>query len=166
MEKLGLAENTIIVIWGDHGWHLGDHMVWGKHTIFERSLNSAFILKIPGVSKGKAVNKIVSAIDIYPTILDLCNVEMPHSTDGQSLVPLLNNDFQIWNNYSFGYFKKGISLRTERYRLTKYFRSQQPTIELFDHQTDPNETKNIAEENPEIVKQLMPIWEKGNTGLY
>jgi len=166
LERLGLAENTIIVIWGDHGWHLGDHMTWGKHTIFERSLNSAFLIKAPGKTNGKSVNKVVSSIDIYPTILELCGVEMPHPTDGKSLAPLLNGSLQAWEEASFGYFKNGISLRTERYRLTKYFRSQEPLIELYDHKTDPNETKNIADENPEIVEQLMPVWEKGNTGLY
>jgi hypothetical protein len=81
-------------------------------------------------------------------------------------VSILNKPLQPWEDASFGYFKNGISLRTERYRLTKYFRSQQPEIELYDHQIDPNETKNIVAENPEIVKQLMPIWKTGNTGIY
>ncbi len=166
LDKLGLAENTIIVIWGDHGWHLGDHLVWGKHTIFERSLRSAFMVKVPGETNGKSINKVVSTVDIYPTLMELCGVEMPHQTDGKSLVPLLNNPLQQWEGASFGYYKNGISLRTERYRLTKYFRSQQPLIELYDHKTDPFETKNIAAENPAIVEQLMPLWERGNTGLY
>ena len=166
LEKLGLAENTIIVIWGDHGWHLGDHLVWGKHTIFERSLNSTFLIKAPGKTKGSSVNKVVSSIDIYPTLMELCEVKMPHQTSGKSLVPLLSNPLQSWEDISFGYFKDGISLRTERYRLTKYFRDQEPAIELYDHQTDPNETKNIAVENQGIVDQLLQIWKKGNTGLY
>ncbi len=166
LESLGLAENTIVVVWGDHGWHLGDHLVWGKHTVFEHSLKSAFLIKVPGKTKGKSVDKVVSTIDIYPTLLDLCDVEMPHQTDGKSLTPLLKNPLHQWEEVSFGYYKKGISLRTERYRLSKYFRNQQPAIELYDHQIDPNETKNIAAENPDIVEQLMPIWEKGNTGLY
>jgi arylsulfatase A-like enzyme len=166
LEKLGLAENTIIVIWGDHGWHLGDQMVWGKHTIFERSLNSTLLIKAPGTTNGTKVSKVVSSIDIYPTLMELCEVKMPHQTDGKSMVSILNKPLQPWEDASFGYFKNGISLRTERYRLTKYFRSQQPEIELYDHQIDPNETKNIVAENPEIVKQLMPIWKTGNTGIY
>ncbi len=166
LDKLELSENTIVVIWGDHGWHLGDHMVWGKHTIFERSLKSAFLVKAPGKTNGKPVNKVVSTIDIYPTLVELCGVEMPHQTDGKSLVPLFENNFNNWEEAAYGYFRNGISLRTERYRLTKYFRSQQPYIELYDHQTDPYETKNIAADRPEIVEQLLPLWEKGNTGLY
>lgn len=166
LDKLGLSKNTVVVLWGDHGWHLGDQLVWGKHTIFERALKSAFIIKAPGKPKGEVISKVVSAVDIYPTLMELTGVEMPHQTDGTSLVPLLNNPLQNWEEASFGYFKNGISLRTKRYRLTKYFRTQQPVVELYDHQKDPNETKNIAAENPEIVEQLLPLWEKGNTGLY
>jgi len=166
LDKLGLAENTVVVLWGDHGWHLGDQLVWGKHTIFERALKSAFILRAPGKTKGETINKVVSTIDIYPTLMDLCGVVMPHETDGRSLVPLLDNPLAKWNEVSYGYYRKGISMRTDRYRLTKYFRNQQPVIELYDHQMDPNETKNIAAEHPEIVAKLMPLWEKGNTGLY
>lgn len=167
LERLGLAENTIVVVWGDHGWHLGDHLVWGKHTIFERSLKSVFILRVPGKAKGKTVDKIVSSIDIYPTLMELCDVKMPCETDGRSLVPLLDNPLlDSWENISFGYFRNGISLRTERYRLTKYFRVQEPVIELYDHRVDPNESRNIAKEHPEIVERLMPLWEKGDTGLF
>lgn len=166
LDKLGLSENTVVVLWGDHGWHLGDQLVWGKHTIFERALKSAFIIRAPGKNKGETINNVVSAVDIYPTLMDLCDVEMPHETDGTSLVPLLTNPMASWEDISYGYYKNGISLRTSRYRLTKYFRKQEPVIELYDHQTDPNETKNIAAEHPEIVNNLMPLLEKGNTGLY
>lgn len=166
LKDLGLDENTIIVLWGDHGWHLGDQLVWGKHTIFERALNSALIVKIPGQKKGKRIDQVVSTIDIYPTIINLCGLQMPMKTDGKSLLPLLKNPLTKWDNVSYGYFMNGISMRTERYRLTKYFRQAEPTIELYDHQTDPNETRNIAGERPDIVENLMPLWEKGNTGLF
>jgi len=168
LEMSGLAENTIVVVWGDHGWHLGDQRMWGKHTIFERALKSAFIIKAPNTSsRGKTIDNVVSSIDLYPTLMELCGVRMPHLTDGKSLVPIMKNPlFQSWKDASYGYFKNGISLRTQRYRLTKYSREQEPLIELYDHQTDPNEEVNIAAEKPEIVDQLMPLWEKGNTGLF
>jgi len=166
LDRLEIAENTIVVLWGDHGWHLGDQLVWGKHTVLERALKSAFIVKVPGKTDGKSISQVVSTVDIYPTLMELCGVEMPHETDGKSLVPLINKSFSKWENAAFGYYRNGISLRTERYRLTKYFRNGEPVIELFDHQADPNETKNIADQNPEVVKSLMPIWKKGNTGLY
>lgn len=166
LDQLGLAKNTVIVLWGDHGWHLGDHLVWGKHTVFERALNSALIIKVPGKNGGIRLNQIVSAVDIYPTIIELSGLKMPVKTDGKSLLPLLNNRLAQWDNISYSYFMNGISLRTERYRLTRYFRKAEPAIELFDHQADPNETRNIADDHPDIIETLMPVWEKGNTGLY
>ncbi|MFV0589978.1 MAG: sulfatase [Draconibacterium sp.] len=166
LDKLGLSENTIVVLWGDHGWHLGDQLVWGKHTIFERALKSAFIVRAPGKKSGIRINQVVSSIDIYPTLMDLCQVEMPFKTDGKSVVSLLENPDSEWENVSYGYFRNGISVRTNQFRLTKYFREEMPVLELYDHLADPNETKNIADTNPEVVKQLLPLLEKGNTGLY
>ena len=167
LERQGLAENTIVVVWGDHGWHLGDDLVWGKHTIFERALRSAFIMKVPGLKNGKTIENIVSTTDIYPTLIELCGTPVKHSLDGLSLVSLLQNPKDSkWRNTAYSYFRNGISLRTDRYRLTKYFRNEEPVIELYDYKTDPNETKNISAEKPEIVESLMPVLEKGNTGLY
>ncbi len=166
LDRLGLAENTIVVLWGDHGWHLGDQLVWGKHTIFERALKSAFILKVPGKTNGQHIDKVVATVDIYPTLMDLCNVEMPYETTGKSIVPLLKGSTDDWQEAAYGYYRNGISLRTGRYRLTKYYRDQKPVVELYDHQNDPNETNNIAAVNPEIVEELMPLWQKGNTGIY
>jgi arylsulfatase A-like enzyme len=166
LAKQGLEENTIVVIWGDHGWHLGDHQVWGKHTIFDRALKSAFIVYVPGVANGSVISDVVSSVDIYPTIIELCKLNMPHETDGRSLVPMLENRNNNWENGAYSYFRNGISLRTERYRLTKYFRSAEPSIELFDHFTDPFETHNIAKERKLLVDSLIIRLEKGNTGLY
>jgi arylsulfatase A-like enzyme len=166
LEKQGLAENTIVIIWGDHGWHLGDHLVWGKHTIFERALKSALIVHVPGEWSLKKIDKVVSTVDLYPTIVELCQLEMPHATDGKSLVPLLKNPLTGWKEASYGYFRNGISLRTDRYRLTRYYRDAMPAVELYDHAADPDETINIAATHSEIVDSLMPLWEEGNTGIF
>lgn len=167
LEAQGLAENTIVVVWGDHGWHLGDQLIWGKHTIFERALRSTFIMKVPGMEKGRILDKIVSTTDIYPTLMELCGTPVQHPLDGQSLTGLMKNPADsLWRNTAYSYFRNGISLRTERYRLNRYFRNDEPVIELYDHLTDPNETKNIAGENPELVQALLVLWEKGDTGLY
>lgn len=166
LEKQGLADNTIIVLWGDHGWHLGDHTVWGKHTIFDRAVHSPLIIKNPR-QKPVINENIVSTVDIYPTIMDFCNVKMPYEADGKSLKYLINKDRNSkWRNTAYSYYSNGISLRTQQYRLTKYFRDEKPQIELYDHKSDPNETINIASENKEIVEKLMPILNKGDTGLY
>ncbi len=170
LDDLGLAENTHVIIWGDHGWHLGDMNVWGKHTIFDWATRSTLIVyKAKGKgqrAEGKRIENVVETIDLYPTIMELCGIEMPYETEGRSLVPLMDNPDMSWDNQAFSYFRNGISLRTERYRLTKYFRKQQPVIELYDHLTDPFESRNIASQKPEVVDSLMIIWKKGDTGLY
>jgi arylsulfatase A-like enzyme len=167
LTRLGLDKNTIVVVWGDHGWHLGDDRIWGKHTIFEWALRSALIVKTPSEEQGGIRDEIVSTVDLYPTLMELCNMKMPHTTDGISLVKLLENPGRNnWKNVAYGYFRNGITVRTERYRFTKYFREEQPVIELYDHPTDPYENDNIADIHPSVVKRLTKIWKKGNTGIY
>lgn len=176
LDRLDLSENTNVLIWGDHGWHLGDQRVWGKHTIFDYATRSTLLIKpspnlklnppFQGTSKS-AIDQIVGTVDLYPTIMELCGLEMPYPAPGRSLVCLIQNPgFDEWDNQTFSYFNRGISLRTERYRLTRYFRDPQPVIELYDHVRDPWESKNIAEENPKLVDSLMLIWKKGDTGIY
>ncbi|GAB3250940.1 sulfatase [Larkinella harenae] len=166
LKRQGLDKNTIVVVWSDHGWHLGDYRVWGKHTIFDQSLRSVLIVKKPGSKTGAVRKEIVSSIDIYPTLMELCGVKTPAQTDGKSFAGLLNNGKKPWNNVAYGYYRRGITVRTDRYRLTRYFRDQQPTVELYDHQSDPHENQNIADAHPEVVKQLTPIWDKGNTHIF
>jgi len=167
LEELGLAENTIVVVWGDHGWHLGDHLVWGKHTIFDRSLHSTFLMKVPGIKNGKTIEKIVSTTDIYPTLMELCGTPVDHSLSGSSLTTLLKNPKENgWRNTAYSYWRNGHSVRTPDYRLMKYYRKEKPAIELYNHKNDPNETKNIASEHPEIVDELISVLEKGNTVNY
>ncbi|WP_236959072.1 sulfatase [Joostella atrarenae] len=162
----GLDKNTIIVIWGDHGWHLGDQQIWGKHTIFENALKSPLIIKVPGAFQNQEVTPIVETVDIYPSLLELCGVKMPHKVDGESFVEVLKGSNAQDDNVAYSYFRKGITMRTQRYRLTKYYREQQPAIELYDHKEDPLESVNVAAEHPDIVADLMPLLEKGNSGIY
>jgi len=167
LDSLGLAGNTIIVLWGDHGWHLGDDRVWGKHTIFEWALRSAFMIKVPGMTPGTVCDKVVSSVDIYPTLMELCGIGDTLAVDGRSLVPLLHDPADpAWQQQAFSYYRQGISMRTERYRLTRYFRKAQPVTELYDHLSDPYETRNLAMEQAEVMDSLMKLWEQGNTGLY
>jgi len=167
LERLGLDKNTVVVVWSDHGWQLGDHRVWGKHTNFEQSLRSVLMIKTPEMNKGQRSDKIVGSVDIYPTLMELCSVPLEREVDGQSLLPLLENpEAEDWQNYTFSYYRNGISLRTDRYRLTKYFRDDQPTVELYDHRHDPYEDRNIAAERSAVVETLMLLWEQGDTGLY
>src|SRR5690606_5760170 len=106
------------------------------------------------------------AVDVYPTIIELCNLQMPYVADGRSLVPLLIGQPGDWKEAAFSYFNRGITLRTARYRLTRYSRDQQPAIELYDHHSDPYENMNVAAQKPEIVKELLNLWEKGNSNPF
>ncbi|MCB0750777.1 MAG: sulfatase, partial [Ignavibacteriae bacterium] len=154
LELLNLTDNTIIVLWGDHGWHLGDHLVWGKHTIFEYALKSALIIKTPDMpNPGISSKEIVETVDIYPTIMELCDIDIHNSLDGNSFTDLLNDPMINKDDPAYSYYNNGISVRTDQYRLTKYFREEQPVTELFDYENDPNETENIADQNPQLVNE-------------
>jgi len=167
LKQLELDKNTIIVIWGDHGWHLGDQQIWGKHTLFENALKSPLIIYSPyEAHQNKKIESVVETVDIYPTILELCGIRQEEQLDGASLKPLLQTKNLATDALAYSYFKQGISLRTPGYRLTKYYRKELPDIELYDHTKDSVESKNVANELPEVVKELMPLLENGNTGLY
>lgn len=161
LRDLGLEENTIVVVWGDHGWHLGNDLVWGKHTLFERSLKSPLIFNVPGL-KSNSVKSIVETVDIYPTLLELCNIKPSHPIDGESLMSELEDTASADEKVAYSYYYGGISMRTERYRLTKYFnRLNEESLELFDHYLDSNEDYNVALEQPEIVEKLLPLLNEG-----
>ncbi len=155
LEELGIAENTIIVVWGDHGWHLGDMNVWGKHTIYEPSLNSTLIIKTPDMKRGVVNDRIIETVDIYPTIMELCDVDVNYPLDGDSMVKLLKkpND-KSWDDSAYSYWGKNISVRVPGYRAIKFTAGNVKPLMLFKFDENRFETKNIADENPEIVNEL------------
>lgn len=167
LNALDLDENTIVVIWGDHGWHLGELRVWGKHTLSEYALRSALIFRIPGLTGGKNIENIVESVDIYPTLMDLCQIPLPGKIDGVSFRKAIEEPGQKSpGEVAYSYYRNGISLRTDSFRLTKYFREEQPTVELYNYYADPEERRNLAEDYPAKVTELLPILEEGNTRLY
>ena len=167
LKSLELDKETIVVLWGDHGWHLGNDRKWGKHSLFERSLKSALIVKLPGVNHAsKKINTIVETVDLYPTLLDFCGIAKPYELDGKSLVELIQNGKSNHKNRAFGFWKNGVSLKTDRYRLTKFFREEEPKIELYDHLLDPEENINIAFDHQKTVDSLMPVLEKVTPEFY
>ncbi|MBN7811650.1 sulfatase [Algoriphagus sp. H41] len=166
LERQGLAENTIVIVWGDHGWHLGDQLVWGKHTLFDRALQSVLMVRRPG-KPGNQIEQVVSTTDIFPTLLELAGMPRDLALDGESMLVLMDSpDSATWRDYAYSYYNRGISVRTSRYRLTEYFRKEGKVMELYDFEVDPFQTKNIAAENPEKVEELLKLLEKGDTGLY
>jgi arylsulfatase A-like enzyme len=162
LDKLGLSKNTIVVVWGDHGWHLGDHGVWGKHTLHERSLRSVFLVRTPEQKQpGKPTDAVVQAIDIFPTLSAFAKLPASPNVDGKSLVPLLENPEAKWANPALSFWRNGghtgQSIRTERYRLTRWIHDQTKEtglVELYDHSNDPLETKNITLTEPQTVEKL------------
>ncbi|MBN3583577.1 sulfatase [Algoriphagus aestuarii] len=167
LKALDLDKNTIVIVWGDHGWHLGEQQIWGKHTLFENALNSALIIKIPGkTDKGWVENSIVESVDLYPTVMDLTGFAAPYDLDGESLLSLIQPNQPRQKDAAYAYFNNGITVRNDRYRLTRYYRKEGMVYELYDHQSDPLESINIAKDKPDIVLDLIPLLEKGNTGLF
>lgn len=167
LEESGEARNTIVVLWGDHGWHLGDLRVWGKHTLHETALSSSLIVKAPGFRKGVKNYRIVSSVDIYPTLSELCGLEPPAGLDGHSFVSLLDNpDDREWQEVSYGYFNDGFTMRTPEYRISRYEKKGKTITELYEYDGDRLEKENIAEKEPDVVRQLMPLLEKGITFKY
>ncbi len=167
LKDFGLDRNTIVVVWGDHGWHLGDHTIWGKHSPFERSTHSPLILKFPGMQQtGAYTEALTETIDIYPTLCTLAGIYPPKGLDGESLVKILDEPQTDGKQAVYSYQNNRISMRTDHYRLIAQYESDNTwTFALFDHQTDPYETRNIAEDHKELVQELLPLLNKGNTGI-
>ena len=147
----GLQDNTVVVVWGDHGWHLGEHSVWGKHTLFEESLRSPLIIVTPEV-KQPGVNSMamVETLDIFPTLCELAGLPTPEFADGVSLVPQLS-DPQSAGHPAIAYHGRAKTIRTSKHRLIVH---QGGHVELYDHTSSGGETENVAESHPEIVSKL------------
>jgi iduronate 2-sulfatase len=151
LRQTGEDKNTIIVLWGDHGWNLGEHGIWGKHNLFEEALRSPLIVVEPGDAHvGGKTMAIVETLDIFPTICDLAEVSKPDFVEGVSLVPIVK-DPSLAGRPAVSYSKKNRTLRTQSHRLILH---KDGGVELYDHNSSEKETKNIAEGNTELVGQL------------
>ena len=162
LDALDLTEETIVVLWGDHGWHLGEHTVWGKHTTLEESLRSTLIVRAPYQSRrGIATDCFAESIDLYPTLCELCQIPIPDSVEGRSFAPALLDPAARPKDFALGLWRKGgtdgYSIRTERYRLVRWGNDPgNPTqIDLFDYQTDPEGKQNAAASQPAVVTELL-----------
>lgn len=209
LEDAGVRDNTIIIVWGDHGWHLGDLGVWGKATNYEIATRVPLMIWTPGMkSRGKPTDALVELVDMYPTLCELAGLPIPDHVEGHSFVPLLDDPDRAWKKAAFSQYPNpalrewaanplsqgmretwfgplirevegriieqmgdtwdrelfeqhlmGYTMRTDRYRLVVWRDHRNPQadpvfVELFDHQSDPGETKNIASENPSVVVRL------------
>ncbi|RTE54042.1 DUF229 domain-containing protein [Arenibacter aquaticus] len=221
LDEAGVRDNTIIILWSDHGWHLGDMGIWGKATNYEIATRVPLIISTPNMPdtvRGKKTDALVELVDMYPTLCDLAGVALPAHLEGQSFAPLLTTPSREWKKAVFSQFPTpalrewaanplskgmretsfgplieeveesikaqqgdkwnrelfenrlmGYAMRTNKYRFVVWKDYTNPDaepifFELYDHLKDPSESKNIAEGNPELVKELLTQFNKGWQG--
>lgn len=151
LKETGADKNTIVVLWGDHGWHLGEHSIWGKHALFEESLRSPLIIKYPDMgTPGVKTDAVVATLDIFPTLCELAKLPMPAFVHGKSLVPMLENP-KTAGHFAIGYKGATHTIRNDRWRMTLH---KDGYVELYDHSSQEKETLNVAEQHPELVEKL------------
>jgi iduronate 2-sulfatase len=176
LDKLGLADNTIIVVWGDHGWKLGEHAAWAKHSNVENDTRAPLIVSVPGMkNQGSTTRALVEFVDVFPTLSELAGLAVPSHVEGTSFKPLLEEPDRPWKSAAFSQFPRkagknnlmGYTMRTDRHRFTAWVNRRSPekiiNSELYDHQVDPMENTNIARDpaNRELVEQLTAQWRAG-----
>lgn len=168
LDELDLDDNTLVVLWGDHGFHLGDLGIWTKHTNYEQANRIPLLIVAPGVTApGSSTKQLAETVDLFPTLAELAGLpapDGPQPRDGVSLVPVLRDPAARVRDHAFHAFPKaklGRAIRTERYRLVEWKTPGAPSetaaLELYDYQEDPNETKNLAAEKAGVVTALRAI---------
>lgn len=190
LDSLGLTNNTIIILWGDHGWHLGDHNLWCKHSNFENAARAPLIISAPGIA-ASSVKSQTEFVDIFPTLCDLANLKIPANLDGKSLVPAMKKPATVIKEYSVSQYPRsgpaseserlgyadaefmGYSIRTAQYRYTIWMKDRWRTsqvfnkdlivgTELYDYQKDPLEKINVEgkKEYTVTLKQMQDYMKK------
>ncbi len=174
LDEAGLAKNTIIVLWGDHGWHLGDHGMWCKHTNYEQAARIPLIVVAPSEGKhsqgkaGVATSSLAESVDIYPTLCELAGLPIPTGLDGRSFAATIRDAAQPTKDAIVHVYPRGNRLgravRTSRYRLVEWktiaAAPESAELELYDYEKDPLETENIAAQQPAVIAELRAILAK------
>lgn len=167
IDKLGLWENTIVILTSDHGRLLGEHGgIFDKRCLFEQSVRIPFIVAVPG-HRGKSSQRLVENIDIYPTLVELCGLAKPEGLQGLSVVPLLRDPQRPWRQAAFAHspvHPKGVTMRTERYRYTEWGNAK--VAELYDHDQDPFEYRNLVNDpaQADVLREMRRMFNEGWKG--
>jgi uncharacterized sulfatase len=166
LDRLKLRDNTIVVFWSDHGYHLGEHGLWMKQSCFEESARVPLIIAAPGQkARGKASPRVVELLDLYPTLADLAGLNPPANLEGASLRPLLDNPKAAWDRPAFTQVQRGgfpgYSVRTGRWRYIEWDEGAKGR-QLYDHRKDPHEFKNLADDprHSKIVAEMQALVRK------
>lgn len=162
LDTLGLRENTVVILWGDHGWKLGDHGLWCKHCNWEPDTHCALVMSVPGQkTAGQKSPALVEYVDIYPTLCEVCGLDQPEGLEGFSFAPLFKDPNKTWKTAAFSQYprakKMGYAMRTARYRYIEWQEDGKAVgRELYDYESDPDETASVADkpENAALVEQL------------
>ncbi len=157
LKRLELEDDTIVVLWGDHGWNLGDHKLWSKHVTFETALRTPLIIKVPGKTKGQKTDAIIEYVDVYPSLAELVGLAVPNTVVGKSFVPILKGE-KPKKDWAVSKFKDAVTLIKGDLFYTEWTNDKGVAYArmLFNHKTDPLELDNLAEksEYKEKVKEL------------
>lgn len=172
LDRLNIRENTIVVLWGDHGWHLGDHGLWNKHTNFEQATHTLLMMSVPGKERGIRPTTLCEFVDVFPSLCDLNDLPIPKYLDGKSLVQAINKPDTEIRNYALSQYPRGngimgYSIRTARFRYTEWMDKNFTTAmpydkkhvvarEMYDYRKDPLETENIANK-PEYAQDKLRL---------
>ena len=156
LQELGLDEDTVVVLWGDHGWHLGEQEIWGKHSPFERANRSVLIIRIPGMkTAGVKTDAIVESLDLFPTMIELCKPSFnktQNQLDGESLAPLLMTGVGNQGDVAISYWNDAVSVRDQTHRLI--FNKKTKVSKLYDLSVNADNSVDCANEFPGIVNRL------------
>ncbi|CAN5905238.1 sulfatase [soil metagenome] len=176
LKRQGLDKNTIVILWGDHGWKLGDYGMWAKHTNFEIDAQAPLIVSVPGMkSKGRKTKALVEFVDTYPSLCEAAGLSKPRHLQGTSFMPLLEDAELPWKQAAFSQYPRGnvmgYSMRTARYRFTRWQKRTAPfdavALELYDLQKDPKGLVNIAgnPESAKTIREVTEIMQKSKAGM-
>lgn len=180
LDELGLADDTVVILWGDHGWHLGDHGMWCKHTNYEKATRAALVCRVPGQkAPGQKTDALVEFVDIYPTLAEVTRLPRPEGVEGYSFAPLLDDPKRPWKTAAFSQYPRaggqglgrlmGYAVRTDHYRYVEWRKRDGSAVvarELYDHRTDPAEDRNVADDpaNKAVVERHAKILAAGWQG--